>query len=202
VSIEIANESGAEVDEVALAALARHVLDEMRIHPLAELSVLLVDEGVMTELHVRWMGESGPTDVLAFPMDELRPPQPGGTRAEHAAAADPPGVPGLLGDVVICPQVAGEQARNAEHDVQDEISLLCTHGILHLLGYDHADPDEHATMFGLQDRLLASWRAEREPDTGLDGGDPADSSPNGAASDGGVHDGGKPGGQDRREGYG
>jgi len=184
VSIEIANESGAEVDEVALAALARHVLDEMRIHPLAELSVLLVDEGVMTELHVRWMGESGPTDVLAFPMDELRPPQPGGTRAEHAAAADPPGVPGLLGDVVICPQVAGEQARNAEHDVRDEISLLCTHAILHLLGYDHADPDEHATMFGLQDRLLASWRAEREPDIGQDGDSPASSSPNGAASGG------------------
>jgi len=184
VSIEIANESGAEVNEVALAALARHVLDEMRIHPLAELSVLLVDESVMTELHVRWMGESGPTDVLAFPMDELRPPQPGGTRAEHAGAADPPGVPGLLGDVVICPQVAGEQARNAEHDVQDEISLLCTHGILHLLGYDHADPDEHATMFGLQDRLLASWRSEREPDTGLDGDGPASSSPSGAASDG------------------
>ena len=183
-SIEIANESGAEVNEVALAALARHVLDEMRIHPLAELSVLLVDESVMTELHVRWMGESGPTDVLAFPMDELRPPQPGGTRAEHAGAADPPGVPGLLGDVVICPQVAGEQARNAEHDVQDEISLLCTHGILHLLGYDHADPDEHATMFGLQDRLLASWRAEREPDTGPDGDGPASSSPSGGAFDG------------------
>jgi probable rRNA maturation factor len=222
VSIEIANESGAEVDEIALAALARHVLDEMRIHPLAELSVLLVDEPVMTELHVRWMGESGPTDVLAFPMDELRPPQPGGTRAEPAAAADPPGVPGLLGDVVICPQVAGEQARKAEHEMQEEIDLLCTHGILHLLGYDHADPDEHATMFGLQDRLLASWRAEREPDSGLDrgdpaGGDPAGGDPAGAASDGsspgasadggsadgdGAHDGGKPGGHDRREGHG
>jgi probable rRNA maturation factor len=232
VSIEIANESGAEVDEVALAALARHVLDELRIHPLAELSVLLVDEPVMTELHVRWMDESGPTDVLAFPMDELRPPQPGGTRAEHTAAADPPGVPGLLGDVVICPQVAGEQARNAEHDVQEEIDLLCTHGILHLLGYDHADPDEHATMFGLQDRLLASWRAEREPDSGPDGSDSAgrdpagrgpdgttsdDSSPGGPADGGSAaggragggsadgdeaHDGGKPGGRDRLEGYG
>ena len=160
-SVDIANESGAAVDEVALAAVARHVLDELRIHPLAELSVLLVDEQVMADLHQRWMGEPGPADVLAFPMDELRPPQPGGTRAEHAAAADTPDAPGLLGDVVICPQVAGEQARNAEHDVQDEISLLCTHGLLHLLGYDHADDDERATMFSLQDQLLASWRATR-----------------------------------------
>jgi probable rRNA maturation factor len=156
VSIEIANESGVDIDESALAGLARHVLDEMRVHPLAELSVLLVDEPAMTELHVRWMGEEGPTDVLAFPMDELRPPQPGGVHAEHGTS-DPPGVPGLLGDVVICPQVASVQAR---HGVQGEIDLLCTHGILHLLGYDHADASEHATMFGLQDRLLASWHAE------------------------------------------
>ena len=86
----------------------------MRVHPLAELSVLLVDEPAMTELHLRWMGEPGPTDVLAFPMDELRPPPPGGTHAEHSA--DEPAVPGLLGDVVICPQVAVEQACKAEHE--------------------------------------------------------------------------------------
>lgn len=172
VSIEIANESGVEVDEPALAGLARHVLDEMRVHPLAELSVLLVDESAMTELHVRWMGEEGPTDVLAFPMDELRPPQPGGMHAEHDPS-DPSGVPGLLGDVVICPQVAAAQARRARHGVPDEIDLLCTHGILHLLGYDHADPQEHAAMFGLQDRLLASWRAE-PAGSGPAGGGPAD----------------------------
>ncbi len=162
-SIEIANESGAKVDEAALAGLARHVLDEMRVHPLAELSLLLVDEPAMTELHVRWMGEEGPTDVLAFPMDELRPPQPGGAHAEPGDA-DTPGIPGLLGDVVICPQVAATQARRARHGVADEIDLLATHGILHLLGYDHADAGEHAAMFGLQDRLLASWRAERGAD--------------------------------------
>lgn len=158
-SIEIANESGADIDETRLAMLARHVLDEMAVHPLAELSVLLVDEAAMTELHVRWMGESGPTDVLAFPMDELRPPQPGGT--PEYDSSEPNSVPGLLGDVVICPPVAAAQARRAGHGVQDEIDLLCAHGILHLLGYDHSEPAEHAVMFGLQDRLLAAWRAER-----------------------------------------
>jgi probable rRNA maturation factor len=181
-SIEIANESGADVDEAGLASLARHVLDEMRVHPLAELSVLLVDEPAMTELHVRWMGEEGPTDVLSFPMDELRPPQPGGTHGEREQS-DPSGIPGLLGDVVICPQVAAAQARRARHGVGDEIDLLCTHGILHLLGYDHADPAEHTAMFSLQDRLLSSWRAERD-------GEPGTARPAGAAdgSDGGQPD--------------
>ena len=163
-SIEIANESGVSIDEAALAALARHVLDEMQVHPLAELSLLLVDEPAMTELHVRWMGEQGPTDVLAFPMDELRPPQPGGA---HVEPDDPEsgGIPGLLGDVVICPQVAAVQARRARHSAAEEIDLLATHGILHLLGYDHGDAQEHAAMFGLQDRLLASWRAEHRAGT-------------------------------------
>src|SRR6266436_2576887 len=109
VSIEIANESGVAVDEAALAGLARHVLDEMRVHPLAELSVLLVDEPAMAELHIRWMGEEGPTDVLSFPMDELRLPQPGGTHTDHATP-DPDAAEVLLGDVVICPQVAAAQA--------------------------------------------------------------------------------------------
>lgn len=156
-SIEINNESGAEVDEASLAALARHVLDELRMHPLAELSVLLVDTATMTGLHEHWLGQPGPTDVLAFPMDELRPPPPGTDRS----AAEPGPLPGLLGDVVLCPEVAAEQARQANHPVADELDMLCTHGILHLLGYDHAEPEERAAMFGLQDRLLESWRSGR-----------------------------------------
>jgi probable rRNA maturation factor len=193
VSIEIANESGVAVDETALASLARHVLDGMRVHPLAELSVLLVDEPAMAELHTRWMGEPGPTDVLAFPMDEIRPPQPGGTHADHSAA-EPPEIPGLLGDVVICPQVAAAAARQAGHDVGAEISLLCTHGILHLLGYDHGEPEEHAVMFGLQDKLLSAWRPDRNGagPAAHDPAAPAAAAPAAASPDGPSPDGPSP----------
>ena len=161
-SVDIANESGIDVDEAGLAAMARYVLGELHIHPLAELSVLLVDEKVMAGLHERWMGEPGPADVLAFPMDELRPPIPpqlGGSRGDRESPDGGEPSPALLGDVVLCPQVAAEQAREAQHSVADELELLCTHGLLHLLGYDHADPDEEAQMFGLQGELLRAWRA-------------------------------------------
>ncbi|MFG1999644.1 rRNA maturation RNase YbeY [Spirillospora sp. NPDC048911] len=154
-SIEVLNESGVEVDEKSLVDLARHALDGMRVHPLAELSLLLVDEAAMSELHEKWMGEPGPTDVLAFPMDELRPgPMSGGTDEDEAD-------PGLLGDVVLCPAVAARQGAEAGHGTQDELELLCTHGILHLLGYDHAEPEEHKEMFGLQADLLNTWREKR-----------------------------------------
>ncbi|HEY9523261.1 MAG TPA: rRNA maturation RNase YbeY [Thermopolyspora sp.] len=156
-SIEVANESGVEIDEDEIVALAGHVLGHMGIHPLAELSVLLVDEPAMTVLHEQWMGEPGPTDVLAFPMDELRPNQGAGARQESDAPLDP----ALLGDVVLCPQVAAKQAAEAGHGTRDELELLCTHGILHLLGYDHAEPEEHAEMFGLQRELLDSWQEVR-----------------------------------------
>ncbi|MFC5180903.1 rRNA maturation RNase YbeY [Actinomadura harenae] len=152
-SIEVLNESGVPVDERAIADLARHVLDGMRVHPLAELSVLLVDEEAMTELHVKWMDEPGPTDVLSFPMDELRPGQ-----LDGGANDDGELDPGLLGDVVLCPMVAERQAKQAGHSTEAELELLTTHGILHLLGYDHAEPEEHKEMFGLQDELLGSWR--------------------------------------------
>ncbi len=154
-SIEVLNESGDAVDEATLSALATHVIDGMSVHPLAELSIVLVDEAAMTELHEKWMGEPGPTDVLAFPMDELRPGHVSG------GAEDAPVDPALLGDVVLCPVVAARQAKDAGHSTEDELHLLCTHGILHLLGYDHAEPDEHREMFGLQAELLASWRRAR-----------------------------------------
>jgi probable rRNA maturation factor len=154
-SIEVLNESGEAVAESTLSALATHVLDRMSVHPLAELSIMLVDEAAMTELHEKWMGEPGPTDVLAFPMDELRPGHVSG------GAEDAPVDPALLGDVVLCPAVAAKQAGQAGHSTEDELHMLCTHGILHLLGYDHAEPEEHKEMFGLQAELLASWREAR-----------------------------------------
>jgi probable rRNA maturation factor len=151
-SVEIANESGAEVDELLLGALAKHVLDELGVNPLAELSVLLVDVDTMEQLHKRWMDESGPTDVLAFPMDELH-------TARHDD--DPAPHPALLGDVVLCPVVAARQARDAGHGTEDELHLLCAHGVLHLLGYDHGDPDEEREMFDVQGRVLQSWARAR-----------------------------------------
>jgi len=149
-SVEVNNESDVSVDEASLALVARFVLDGLRIHPQAELSVLLVDEDTMTTLHQQWMDEPGPTDVMAFPMDELRSPRDD---------AEPE--PGLLGDVVLCPTVAQRQAETAGHALADELSLLCTHGILHLLGYDHYEPDEKREMFGVQARLLAEWQGVR-----------------------------------------
>jgi probable rRNA maturation factor len=102
----------------------------------------------MEALHVQWMDEPGPTDVLSFPMDELRP----GTE-------DMPAPAGLLGDIVLCPQVAETQAVAAKHSTMDELVMLTTHGLLHLLGFDHAEPEEEREMFGLQRELITAFQA-------------------------------------------
>jgi len=148
-TIEILNESGRELDVDQLASLSRFVMDRMRVHPLAELCIKAVDEATIAQLNEQWMGKEGPTDVLAFPMDELRP----GLVNEEPED-------GVLGDLVLCPDIAAKQGQTAGHGAQAEIELLTVHGILHLLGYDHAEPDEHKEMFGLQDELLAAWRAQ------------------------------------------
>ncbi len=157
-SIEISNESGVESDTQAVLDVARYTLDQMQVNPLAELSVLLVDVAYMTELNHRWMGGDGPTDVLAFPMDEA------GAGIDRGPGA--PGVevsePAMLGDIVLCPEVAAQQAVTAGHATADEMHMLTVHGVLHILGYDHAEPDEEREMFGLQNRLLAQWRAARD----------------------------------------
>ncbi|MCL2594859.1 MAG: rRNA maturation RNase YbeY [Promicromonosporaceae bacterium] len=149
--IEVSNDSGIEVSDLdEFSALARYVLAEMRVDPRSELSVTLVDVTTMTELHVRWLDEPGPTDVMSFPMDELRP----GTAAALSG-------PGMLGDVVLCPEVAARQAKVAGHSALEEMLLLTAHSILHLLGYDHATPDEEAEMFALQRNLLLNYLGSR-----------------------------------------
>ena len=147
-TIEITNESGVDGDETVLLRLTEHNLAALHVSPDADIAILLVDEGAMEALHVQWMDEPGPTDVLSFPMDELRP----GTQEEPTPA-------GLLGDIVLCPQVAETQALAAKHSTLDELILLTTHGTLHLLGFDHAEPAEEREMFGLQRELIASFRA-------------------------------------------
>jgi probable rRNA maturation factor len=155
-SIEVLNESGLDlVDVRRTQQLAAFVLERMRVHPQAELCVTAVDEDTIAELNAKWMEKEGPTDVLAFPMDELRP---GKVNEEPEE--------GVLGDLVLCPAVAIRQADDAVargqtgYTATDELDMLTVHGILHLLGYDHAEPEEHEEMFGLQARLLAEWQGE------------------------------------------
>ena len=145
-SIEISNESDHTLDEVKVLKLAGFALDRMKIHPGAELAIMFVDEPAMEALHIQCMDEPGPTDVLSFPMDELRP----GTEHEPTPA-------GLLGDIVICPAVAERQADTAGHETMNEILLLTAHGILHLLGFDHSEPEEEKEMFGIQKSILEAF---------------------------------------------
>jgi probable rRNA maturation factor len=151
-SVEVANESGLDVSEDELISVARFVIDKLNVHPDAELSMVLLDSTSMADLHMRWMDLPGPTDVMSFPMDELEPggrpdtPEPG---------------PAMLGDIVLCPEFAAEQAAAAGHSLGHELALLTIHGVLHLLGYDHAEPDEEKEMFALQRQLLEEWVAEQ-----------------------------------------
>jgi probable rRNA maturation factor len=147
-SIELRNESSQSVDEGRVLKLASFALESMRIHPDSELEILFYDEEPMSELHVKFMDEPGPTDVLSFPMDELHP----GDENDLSL--------GQLGSIVICPSVAATQAETAGHDFIDEVLLLTTHGILHLLGFDHAEPEEHRVMFGLQADILSQFHAQ------------------------------------------
>src|SRR5690625_482256 len=167
--VDVRDGSGNNADVERLARLCRFVMRRMRMHPATELCVRLVDEDTIAALNQQWMGGGGPTDVLSFPMDELRP---GTVDRDDAVASTSPDVAaagtGLdeetnpdLGDIALCPQVAERQAPAAGHDPKDEVDLLLVHGVLHLLGFDHAEPDDHAHMFGLQARLLGEWQQVR-----------------------------------------
>jgi probable rRNA maturation factor len=151
-SVFVANESGIPLDTEWFAGLLRAALDGLGVHPQAEVSLLAVDVPAMTELHQQWMDLPGPTDVMSFPMDELT--ERGSWEADPAA----PG-PALLGDIVVCPAVAADQAAERGHPVRHELAVLVVHGLLHLLGYDHAEPAEEAAMFARQEQLVAAWEA-------------------------------------------
>ncbi len=148
-AIDIDDSSGVTwVNTALIGAQAAYLLDRLHLDPDADVSILLVDEDEMARLHVEWMDEPGPTDVLSFPMDDLRAGDPSGPRVE-----------GILGDIVLCPTVAAKQAEAAGHPADVELALLLTHGVLHLLGHDHAEPEEHERMFSLQAELLQGWLA-------------------------------------------
>ena len=147
---EVINETTTVIDAAEFAALADHVLTAMHVSPAAELNIMFIDPEPMEELHVRWLDLPGPTDVMSFPMDELRP-----------GTADHPTPPGMLGDICICPKVAARQAAESGHSAAEEMLLLATHGMLHLLGYDHATDAEREVMFALQRKLLLTFLATR-----------------------------------------
>ncbi|TXJ07656.1 MAG: rRNA maturation RNase YbeY [Aeromicrobium sp.] len=153
-SVDVLNESDVDVDIVELTALCRFVMKRMRLHPETEMSLRLVDIPTITELNEKWMGKEGPTDVLSFPMDELLPGKDGEDLPE-----------GYLGDIALSPEIADQQAPGLGRTRDDEIRLLTVHGILHLLGYDHAEPEEHEVMFGIQGRLLVDWEEEKKDAT-------------------------------------
>ena len=147
---EVINETTTVIDAAEFAALADHVLTAMHVSPAAELNIMFIDPEPMEELHVRWLDLPGPTDVMSFPMDELRP-----------GTVDHPTPPGMLGDICICPKVAARQAAESGHSAAEEMLLLATHGMLHLLGYDHATDAEREVMFALQRKLLLTFLATR-----------------------------------------
>lgn len=141
--IELINDSTYKCDEVGIKSLADFALSKLGIHPDSELSIRLVNEDEITQLHIKWMDLPGPTDVLSFPMDEMKP---------NSASNGP----GMIGDIVLCPAFA---EKNGKQSLVDELQLLTVHGVLHLLGYDHEELDEENEMFGLQEEFLKQWRS-------------------------------------------
>ncbi len=139
-NIELSNESGVSVNETDIISVAEFAMHHMGLHEDCDLAISIVDESRMSELHEEWMDLKGPTDVLSFPMDELVPHSPD---------------PGIVGDIVLCPQFAEAQAKNG---LAAELQLLTIHGVLHCLGYDHAEPAQERAMFDLQESILSQWQ--------------------------------------------
>ena len=136
----VANEqTDVDVDERRLVSLVRTAADEEDVDPRAEISLLLVERHAMASLKEKWLGETGPTDVLAFPMDDDAPDDE----------------PYVLGDIVVCPDVAREQASGGK--VIEEIDLLVVHGFLHLRGYDHVRTQDAKSMRHRERKILTEF---------------------------------------------
>jgi probable rRNA maturation factor len=146
---------GHPVDEPRWASLARSVLAEQHFDGDVELSVSFVGEPAMADLNRRFMGNEGPTDVLAFPIDS----------DESASGSITGGLPRLLGDVVICPAVAARNAPDHAGNYEDEVALLLVHGLLHVLGMDHAEDAQRDQMWQQERQLLTALHGElaRDP---------------------------------------
>lgn len=144
-AIEVLNETEHDIDVERVVRLGKHLFESLHIRTASELAIVFVDNDAMSTLHQDWMGLDGPTDVMSFPMDELRP-------GSKEAPAE-----GLLGDIVISPEVATDHAVAGGHSLADELALLVTHGLLHLLGFDHHDAAEKQQMLSTQDRLLEQF---------------------------------------------
>jgi len=140
--IELVNNTNFKCDEAAILSVAKYSLKKMGIHPDSELGIRFVNEDEMSELHIKWMDLPGPTDVLSFPMDEVKP---------NSSANGP----GVIGDIVLCPAFA---ERNGKQALAQELELLTVHGVLHLLGFDHEETADETAMFALQDEILNEWR--------------------------------------------
>ncbi len=141
-TIEVTNTSGQLVPATEINSLLTFALLELELNPECEVNVSLVDDDYMTELHIKWMDEPGTTDVLSFPMD----------------MPETPGEAVTLGDIVISPVVAADQAKVQGHSIEHEIYILAVHGLLHIIGYDHADKAEEKIMFDLQEKIVRDWQ--------------------------------------------
>lgn len=140
--IELVNNSNFKCDEAAILSVAKYTLKKMGVHPDSELGIRFVNEDEMSELHIKWMDLPGPTDVLSFPMDEIKP---------NSSSNGP----GVIGDIVLCPAFA---EKNGKQSLAEELELLTVHGVLHLLGFDHEEISDERAMFAIQDEILKEWR--------------------------------------------
>jgi len=140
-TIEVTNTSGQLVPTTEITSLMTHAMNALELNPDCDLNIAFVEDDYMTELHIKWMDEPGTTDVLSFPMD----------------MPEEPGEAVTLGDIVISPVVAAAQAISQGHSTEHEIYILATHGLLHIIGYDHADKADEKIMFELQEKIVSDW---------------------------------------------